>query len=106
MTTPAQENAKRFIEELKNLIVVKFELDTEKRTGSIRSEILRDREEKKALFEDPEISELLRNIVGLSKRKLEKIERGEATYEEELWGELENVLQEMVIEVEGLGASE
>ena len=84
-----------------NLIVVKFELDTEKRTGGIRPEVLSDSKEKKAMLGDPEINELLQNIVSLSERKAKRVE-GEEAFQELLSRELDTILEKMVLEQEGL----
>jgi hypothetical protein len=101
---------------LKNLIVVKFELDTpERETGALRSEILTDTAEKKRIFADPEVQELLQDLIEHERPRDHQAGEehvhpsrvsDETGYRALLWKEFEKILEEMIAEAEGLGMPE
>ncbi len=106
MATAADKRQQLF-EELKNHILVKYELDTpDKETGSVREDILQDREERKDLFEDPEVNEILREILELDPTAAGKIAEGKATEEQLLLRILDGAIDALLLEGEGLGVPE
>jgi len=102
---PTDESHQKLFEELKNRITVKYEIDTERYTGSVRGTLETNTEEKKRLLEEPEISELLRQIVQLDPDAGDQVAKG-TPFEHLMVKVLEAAIHQLVDESEGLGKPE
>lgn len=98
----SDEQRKQLFEDLKNRILVVYEIQVEPETGSVRSDLLQDTEEQKRLFDVPEINELLQQIVELDPDSDDAVSKGK-TYEHLMMNVLEAAIHQMVDESEGLG---
>ena len=98
----ADEQRQQLFEELKNRILVVYEIQVEPETGSVRPDLLQDTEEQKRLFDVPEINELLHQIVDLDPDADDQVQKGK-TFEHLMQNVLEAAIHQLVNETEGLG---
>lgn len=98
----ADEQRQQLFEDLKNKVLVVYEIQMEPETGSVRPDLLQDTEEKKRLFDTPEINELLQQIVELDPDSDEEVSKGN-TYEHLMMNVLEAAIHQLADESEGLG---